>query len=63
LAIAFVAGKNRVPKPAAGITAFRTFVMGLPLSLYSLFHYNKDAAKKKRTSGEVPFGTRLFRIT
>jgi hypothetical protein len=48
-AIAFVAGKNRVPKPAAGITAFRTFVMGLPLSSYSLFHYNKDAAKKEST--------------
>lgn len=31
LAIAFVAGKKRVPKPAAGITAFRTFVMCLPL--------------------------------
>ena len=29
-AIAFVAGRKRVPSPAAGITAFLTFVMCLP---------------------------------
>ncbi len=30
LAIAFVAGKNLVPKPAAGMTALRTFLIFHP---------------------------------
>jgi len=57
--IAFVAGKNRVPKPATGKTAFVTFCT--PVSLYQrdpciIFHsfgYTKSGAFASKFRAEM----------
>ncbi|KRN80887.1 hypothetical protein IV44_GL000408 [Lactobacillus amylovorus DSM 16698] len=42
---ALVAGKNLVPKPAAGMTAFLTFIVSIPSPKIIIKHLNFPLAK------------------
>ncbi|GEQ43073.1 hypothetical protein TH6N_16990 [Tetragenococcus halophilus] len=59
LATALVAGKKRVPKPAAGITAFLTFIFHAHPFLLNCIYYNITLVKnteRKSTKKDPPAG-------